>query len=42
MLAPRRLTPSEVALLLQSKRELAALVRTTVPRAPNHKVAASA
>jgi len=42
LLAPRRLTPSEAALLLQSKRELAALVRTTVPRAPNHKVAASA
>jgi len=37
LLAPRRLTPSEAALLLQSKRELAALVRTTVPAHPTTK-----
>ena len=32
--APRELTPSEAALLLQSKRELAALAQTTSIRLP--------
>lgn len=37
----RRLTPSEVELLLQSKRELAAQAFATVTRASSHKVAAA-
>ena len=38
--APRRLTPSEIALLLQSKQELAALAFATTTRASTHKVTA--
>jgi len=38
---PRRLTPSEIALLLQSKHELAALAFATPTRASTHKVRAS-
>lgn len=41
-LAPRRLTPSEIALLLQSKHELAALALATPTRASAHKVAVGA
>ncbi len=37
----RRLTPSEIELLLQSKRELAAQAFATVTRASSHKVAAT-
>ena len=37
----RRLTPSEIELLLQSKRELAAQAFATVTRASSHKVAAA-
>lgn len=35
---PRELTPSEAALLLQSKRELAALASATIGRASTHKL----
>jgi len=40
--APRRLTPSEIELLLQSKRELAAQAMATPTRATMHKVTARA
>ncbi|MBI5906991.1 MAG: hypothetical protein HY853_00120 [Burkholderiales bacterium] len=40
--APRRLTPSEIELLLQSKRELAEQAFATPTRASTHKVAAAA
>ncbi len=35
--APRRLTPSEIELLVRSKQELAAQVMATVTRATTHK-----
>jgi len=41
LLAPRRLTPSEAALLLQSKRELAEQAFATPTRASTHKIAAA-
>lgn len=40
--APRRLTPSEIELLLQSKRELAEQAFATPTRASTHKVTAAA
>jgi len=40
--APRRLTPSEIELLLQSKRELAEQAFATTTRATTHKVSAAA
>ena len=40
--APRRLTPSEIELLIRSKEELAALAFATSTRASTHKVAAAA
>lgn len=40
--APRRLTPSEIELLLRSKQELAAQAFATPTRASTHKVTASA
>jgi hypothetical protein len=39
--APRRLTPSEIELLLQSKRELAEQAFATPTRASTHKVTAA-
>jgi hypothetical protein len=36
--APRELTPSEAALLLQSKRELAALASVAMARTSTHKL----
>ncbi len=39
---PRRLTPSEIELLLQSKRELAEQAFATPTRASTHKVTAAA
>ena len=36
--APRRLTPSEIELLIRSKEELAALALATLTRASTHKV----
>ena len=38
--APRRLTPSEIELLMQSKRELAAQAFATPTRASTHKLVA--
>ena len=38
---PRRLTPSEIELLLQSKRELAEQAFATTTRASTHKVVAA-
>jgi hypothetical protein len=40
--APRRLTSSEIALLMRSKQELAALAFATPTRASTHKVTAAA
>ena len=40
--APRRLTPSEIELLILSKQELAAVAFATPTRASTHKVAAAA
>ena len=39
---PRRLTPSEIELLMQSKRELAAQALATPTRASTHKLVAAA
>ena len=36
--APRRLTPSEIELLVRSKQELAAQAMATVTRASKHKI----
>ena len=40
--APRRLTPSEIELLMQSKRELAEQAFATTTRASTHKLVAAA
>ena len=40
--APKRLTASEIELLIRSKEELAALAFATPTRASTHKVAAAA